>query len=502
MGRGKRYDEEPKLNIKKVISVILAIAVIVMFAISLNHLLNTETPEATGDIAYFTILENNKWGVMNSKGEVIVQPAYDEMIVIPDSTKPIFFCTYDVNFENGSYKTRVVNEKEENLFTNYETATPIDNYDEMENIFYEEEIFRVQNDGKYGLANQEGEEILKCEYDSIESLKNIENAILVTKNGQYGLASGTGDLIIEPNYKEIKPLGKKYSDGYIVVNQENQYGIIDSNKRTVLETKYEDIKNVHGNNLYVVKENGNWKIIDRNGEEKSTIPFDEISEINGETLVIQRDGKWGTVGLDGTVKVNVEYDELKWAFGENYIAKKEDKYGIVNEQNEVVLPFEYISLNYRSDANFIQAEKTETETIVLDNTFQEKIVGILSEVNTEKGYIRARVGDEYKYYNFRLEEKIPQEVLTNHTLFLSIKDGKYGFVDKDGKVIVDYQYDDATEQNDYGYAAVKKDGKWGSINQEGKVVLEPSVELENNLIIDFIGQYHLAEDLNMYYYCK
>ena len=161
MGRGKRYDEEPKLNIKKVISVILAIAVIVMFAISLNHLLNTEAPEATGDLAYFTILENNKWGVMNSKGEVVVQPAYDEMIVIPDSTKPIFFCTYDVNFENGSYKTRVVNEKEENLFTNYETATPIDNYDEMGNIFYEEEIFRVQNDGKYGLANQEGEEIAR-----------------------------------------------------------------------------------------------------------------------------------------------------------------------------------------------------------------------------------------------------------------------------------------------------------------------------------------------------
>ena len=28
--------------------------------------------------------------------------------------------------------------------------------------------------------------------------------------------------------------------------------------------------------------------------------------------------------------------------------------------------------------------------------------------------------------------------------------GKYGFVDKNGKVVVDYIYDDATEQNEYG----------------------------------------------------
>ncbi len=27
--------------------------------------------------------------------------------------------------------------------------------------------------------------------------------------------------------------------------------------------------------------------------------------------------------------------------------------------------------------------------------------------------------------------------------------------------MVDYQYDDATEQNDYGFAGIKKDGKMG-----------------------------------------
>ena len=56
------------------------------------------------------------------------------------------------------------------------------------------------------------------------------------------------------------------------------------------------------------------------------------------------------------------------------------------------------------------------------------------------------------------------------------------------------------EQNKYGFAAVKKDGKWGAIDKEGKEVAPLTHSMENNLIIDFIGKYHLAEDINANYY--
>ena len=85
-------------------------------------------------------------------------------------------------------------------------------------------------------------------------------------------------------------------------------------------------------------------------------------------------------------------------------------------------------------------------------------------------------------------------------MFLSKKDGKYGFLDKSGKVIVDYIYDDATEQNKYGYAAVKKDGKWGSIDNKGTLIQEPTYNLDDYLKIDFIGRWHYGKDVNMNYY--
>ena len=87
-------------------------------------------------------------------------------------------------------------------------------------------------------------------------------------------------------------------------------------------------------------------------------------------------------------------------------------------------------------------------------------------------------------------------------MFLSKKDGKYGFVNEKGIVVVDYQYEDATEQNKYGYAAVKKDGKWGCIDSKGKVVEECKNSLENALVVDFIASWHLATDINANYYTK
>ena len=132
--------------------------------------------------------------------------------------------------------------------------------------------------------------------------------------------------------------------------------------------------------------------------------------------------------------------------------------------------------------------------------FNVKLSGILVDLSDEKDYIELRVNNEYKYYNFKLEEKNVADIFTSNTLFLSKKDGKYGFLDKAGNIVVEYIYDDATEQNRYGYAGVKKDGKWGAIDNKGTLVQEPTYKLDDYLKIDFIGRWHYGKDINMNYY--
>ena len=126
--------------------------------------------------------------------------------------------------------------------------------------------------------------------------------------------------------------------------------------------------------------------------------------------------------------------------------------------------------------------------------------GTISKVDTEKGYIRARVGEDYKYYNLQYQEIRSQDALKDNTLFLVKENGKYGYVNKDGQKIVECVYDDAKEQNKFGYAAVNKDGKWGTLQSNGSVLLEPSVSYDNSVNIDFIGKWHISEnsELNAY----
>ena len=196
------------------------------------------------------------------------------------------------------------------------------------------------------------------------------------------------------------------------------------------------------------------------------------------------------------------YDDVKFAFTDMYIIKKDNKYGIINSNNENVLEIKYQYINYIKEADIIEVSEDAINSNIINNKLETKLTGIISEINTEKGYLKIRENEEYKFYNFKFEEKSNKEVFPNNTLYLDKKDGKYGFIDKDGKVVVDYIYDDATDQNDLGYASVNKDGKWGSIDKNGNIIAAIENDLSSNAIIDFIGQWHLMRDVNMNCYTK
>ena len=118
MSRGRRYSNEPKLNIKKVIAVIMALAIIVLFIVAITKLLKSDKKIITAN-TYFSVYTNNKWGVIDSEGNDVIDPSYKEMIVIPNSKIPVFICTYDVEEQNGTYKTKAINSKNEEIFISY-----------------------------------------------------------------------------------------------------------------------------------------------------------------------------------------------------------------------------------------------------------------------------------------------------------------------------------------------------------------------------------------------
>ena len=505
MSRGKRYDE-PKLNMKKVFAVIILFVVIIMCIVMLVGILNDDdSQENITSIDYFAAYQNNKWGVIDSNGNVVIDPSYAEMIIVPNSKKDVFLCTFDVNYDDGTYSTKALNSKNEEIFTNYEQVEAISSVDENEKLSYDGSAIKVQNGGKYGLINMEGAEILPCEYDEITALQGVENALLVSKDGNYGIVNDEGKTLLPTEYAEIQGLGDKTTDGFIVKNANGKYGVVDTSNGQVLETKYDGVSKIHEGDYYVVTDGGKQKVVKKDGTESLNGSYDEIVAIlkNSENGVIfKKNNKYGVMNLSGESTIKATYDDLKEAKTGVFIAKTGDNYGIIDLEGNTLVEFKYRNITYNEKADLYITEDENYNNEVLDGNYEVKQTGMVTDLDDEKGYIEIRQDGEYKYYNFKFEEEKESDIFTSNTLFVSKKDGKYGFVDKDGNVVVDYIYDDVTSQNAYGYAGIKKDGKWGSIDRTGKVVQEPTYDLEDYLQVDFIGSWYLGKDLNMNYYRK
>ena len=495
MSRGRRYNNEPKLNIKKVIAVIVAIIVIIMFVIAVKNLLKSDSSSNNlVSTTYFLFNKDNKWGIIDNNSKTIIEPIYDDALIIPDNKKDIFISTYNANYDEGTYETKVLNSKSKELFTEYDKVNALENYDENNNLWYEENVLLVEEDGKYGLINFDGDKILDIVYDKIYTLKGIKNSLITEKGGKKGIVNHIGQVIVENKYDEIKSLGKDTK--LYIVKSNDKYGI-----DGILDCKYQDIKALNNKDIYCVKENGKYKVINSEEKEVFNEKFDNIETIKDEIVVYKYKNKYCAYDLANNKKLEKTYKELKYTANNLLIAKQNSSYGIINIKGETEVKQEYVSISYYEEVDIYELEeKNEDFNIILNSDLKEIAKGIVNDTNAEKSYVKIWTEGGYKYYSLNGEEKSSTEILIKNGLFLSKKDNKYGFVDKQGNVVIDHIYDDATEQNDFGYIAVKKDGLWGSLDKNGNEICSTKYNLDEYLLIDFIGEYHLGKDINLVYY--
>ena len=165
-------------------------------------------------------------------------------------------------------------------------------------------------------------------------------------------------------------------------------------------------------------------------------------------------------------------------------------------KNEVQIDFKYVDIKYENASGIIIAETKKNQYDIYDSDLNLKLS--TNSIEIMENYMTAQIGEECKYYNFKFEEKNAKEIFLNNKMFANEKNGKFGFIDLNGKTVVEHQYDEVTEFNQYGYAGVKKDGIWGVINLKKEIVVEPTYNLDKNSVIDFIGKWYKGIGANYY----
>ena len=115
------------------------------------------------------------------------------------------------------------------------------------------------------------------------------------------------------------------------------------------------------------------------------------------------------------------------------------------------------------------------------------------EKSKGEDYVKIYSEDESRYFSDDGRELTNKEVFPNNELYAKEINGKWGFVDKNGDLKVQNEYDMVTEFNEYGFAGIKKDGKWGSINGKGEIIQEPTYKI-SWINPTFIGKYYQSEE--------
>lgn len=370
---------------KKVVGIIgFIIVVIISLGLSIylpnKDRINDETEDKS--IIYSVIEENGKYGVKNQEDKIIVKPQY-EQVVIPNEHRGIFIC------DNYGEKTVVYNEKGSEIFKEYEAVEPI----KLSNLLeekYEKNAIIYQKNGKYGLLSITGKVIFDARYEQIFSLGYKENEVIVKDNNKYKIYDVNGKQLIKEEFDSIQS-DEYYNEqdgykksGYIVCKTTSdgyRYGYYDYDYDEVLTPDYNQI----------------LRIVD-------------VTDKNNVYLIAAQNGQYG-VFINNAKIINTQYQSINYEKEFNlFIAERTGKYGAFNEKGTEVLKVEYDSLEVKGI--YIYTTKGEDKK-VFDKDGKE--VKISFDTTIEK--------------------------TDNDNIFIKFENNKYGVIDKEGKTLIDCEYD-------------------------------------------------------------
>lgn len=521
--------ENKKKGLKNTIVIILVIVIFLLvgFIVWRKYIDKTYKIEDIKEFSYFKLYQNEKYGVIDKKATVLVEPKYD-LLVIPNPSQAVFIGYFNYNSQTGEYETEVLNEKGEKILTQYEQVLPLMFQDALAEVPYEKSVLMYKENGKYGIINFKGKKITKPIYDSIESLLYKEGCLLVKQDGKYGIINIQGKQMVEVRYDSITADGyydqnTKYQKAGFIVGEKKQegyrYGYIKYNGSKLLEVEYNEIDRITEiteNEVYLLALKNGQAGIYKNKKQIIEHNYQEI-EYNeqNQLFLVQKNDKQGVMNKEGKLILEVEYDYIMIS-GQSINAQKngntyyfntkgekiqnnittiptensnyfitinqQDKFGIIDKNNNIILENVYSYIEYAFNNYFIITKDLEVSVINVENR-EEQLKGSYNVIQKieNRNILQAIILNPYtiELYNKDLKKiaSMQQATISVQENFIKLSssvDRKY--FDINGNEIQNTQV-----FPNLSLFAFKQENKWGFKNNEGKVIVEPIYDMVTEL---------------------
>ena len=503
--------------IRNIIIAVLVVAIIVGVSVYFIYTNGRKYEvEKVSTYNYFVLKKDNLSGVIDRSGNTIIDAEFDN-VIIPNPEKALYVCYEGEN-------TKVLNERKEEILTDYQNVQPIQLQNISSDLMYEKSVLKYEQDGKFGLIDFDGKRITKPIYELIEGLPYKEGELLVKQDEKYGVINIKGNKLVDIKYDKISVDGYYTSEnnykfaGYIISNTTDEgyrYGYINYDGKLLLDPEYNELSRVIGieddENAYILcAKNGQYGVMKNNEElipnEYQSIEYDESNKL----FTIEKSKKFGIANLDGNVIVPTEYSQIDitgiYLYAQNsqgitvynsdgtqvnidrniailntsnekYKIRIDNnngtKYGVINDEGEQVIEEKYNYIEYLFDNYFIASNEQsklgvidddDNVKIELNNDALQKIEGtnVIQAITTADTTTRLYSKDMTKVCEMT---NANVEVKENYIKISNELDTKY--FDKDGKELNNTEvYPNNT------LFAKKENDKWGFANKNGNIVVE------------------------------
>ena len=303
----------------------------------------------------------------------------------------------------------------------------------------------VKLDGKYGYINKVGKEIIACSYDFANHFSDGLALVGLKDNNCYfkkkfGFIDVEGNEIIELKYENAM----SFSCGLALVKLDGKFGFVDTNGRVVIPIIY-DYTESFSEGLALVKLEGKYGFVNVTGRVVVPIIYEHAESFSEGLALVKLEGKYGFVNVTGRVVVPIIYDHAE-SYSEGLaLVKSMEKFGFINKTG-----LEIVSLKY----DYAQSFNEHLACVGIDGKY---------------GYINS---DGIEVINLKYSAaKSFSEGLAGVKFWSELHGYAWGYIDKNGKVVIPAIYDSVSPFNSNGLAVVEDGLAFGCIDKANNIII-------------------------------
>lgn len=314
-------------------------------------------PDSIGQIV---VLKGHAYGLVDTNGNVLVEPAYSMIGPYVQSVRRV-----QKGWDRADYYSEPLDATKEGAIDSLGKVIVPAKYDAVDGFWRSDDFTLVSLDGKVGVYHINGKKVASPAYDQVAGVyanKVTWEDAQPSKKKRRGRRNAD-----ESQVTEAPPLFDSF--GLAEVQRDRLYGWLDSSGTERIAPKYDELESPRSN-----KDSAVW---------------------------YRKDGKWGLVSLSGKELTPAIYDgHLSWN-GTHCIVHTGDRYGIVSTRGRETQPLVYRSIRFldsrycvitRDETSFLEGLASVTSSKVFIEPMYRDIVG----PHADERFI-VQSNDNYKY---------------------------------------------------------------------------------------------------------